>query len=113
MKTGLLEFKRFDLASVHATPGALAAAQAINGAKTLDIKTDASPVLLPMLLRHRGGDWGDLGAEDKQMNNDATHDGSRVLSAYLMAGFKFYVITDAANDDGKREHTTVLLASEY
>jgi hypothetical protein len=65
--------------------------------------------ILPALLRHLSGDWGDLDAEDKAANDQSLIDGSRLLSAYHSAkGIKFWIITEA-----DRSVTTVLLPSEY
>lgn len=67
-----------------------------------------------MLHRHASGDWGDLEAEDKRLNDEAVHDGSRILSRYDLSGDRSaYVITEAADDLGRRSYTTVLLPSEY
>jgi hypothetical protein len=63
---------------------------------------------LNLINRHGNGDWGDLGVSDKKLNDLAITDGSRILSAYVMAGEKVYVITE-----WDRSYTTVLLASEY
>jgi len=55
------------------------------------------------------GDWGDLSAEDKQLNDEAVQDGSRILSAYTTAkGAKVWVITEP-----DRSATTILLPDEY
>jgi hypothetical protein len=61
------------------------------------------------LARHAVGDWGDLCAEDKQVNDQAVVEGSRILSAYQAAnGTKFWIITEA-----DRSVTTVLLPEDY
>lgn len=68
------------------------------------------------LLRHIGGDWGDLDDEDKQANEDALTYGSRIFSAYLLPSFddlKIWIITEAADDLGRRSSTTILFPSEY
>lgn len=64
----------------------------------------------PMWLvsRHLAGDWGDLGKEDKQTNEDAVQHGERILSMYQLKGEKFYVITE-----WDRSATTVMLAEDY
>lgn len=65
--------------------------------------------IIPALLRHMRGDWGDLETEDKEANDQALIDGSRLLSAYHSAkGIKFWIITE-----WDRSVTTVLLPSEY
>jgi len=68
------------------------------------------------LLRHISGDWGDLDDEDRQANEDALIDGSRIFSAYLLPSFdnlKIWIITEAANSHGERYCTTILFPSEY
>lgn len=61
------------------------------------------------LRRHARGDWGDLGEEDRQANERALTDGSRLFSAYhTESGTKFWIITEC-----DRSVTTVLLPSEY
>jgi len=87
------------LGQIVATPGALAAAA-------------TSPSTL--LRRHASGDWGDLDAHDRAANDAALRDGSRLLSAYTVAeGIKVWIITEAADDDGHRAATTLLLPAEY
>lgn len=64
--------------------------------------------------RHVRGDWGIVDAEDAALNDEALKDGSRLLSAYrLKDGTKIWIITEAADDNGKREATTILLPEEY
>ncbi len=90
------------LGQIVATPGALVALAAAG----------TSPSTL--LSRHASGDWGDLDAHDRAANDAALHDGSRLLSAYLVAeGVKIWIITEAADDDGHRAATTLLLPEEY
>ena len=61
------------------------------------------------MQRHITGDWGDLDAEDKGVNDQAVLDGTRILSAYQAAnGTKFWIITEA-----DRSVTTVLLPEDY
>ncbi len=61
------------------------------------------------LNRHGRGDWGDVDAEDKQLNDEAVKDGTRILSAYLTtAGVRLWVITEA-----DRSSTCLLLPDEY
>ncbi len=86
----------FPLGRIVATPGALA----LSEAHAVD--------LLPLLLRHRSGDWGDVCADDALANRNALHMGTRILSAYHTAGGRFWIITEA-----DRSATTVLLPSEY
>jgi len=90
------------LGQIVATPGALVALAA----------ADTSPSTL--LSRHASGDWGDLDAHDRAANDAALRDGSRLLSAYIVAEpVKVWIITEAAADDGLRAATTLLLPKEY
>ena len=93
----------FDLGPVVSTPGALDAFE-----RTEEIPSD-------YLARHSSGDWGDLCDEDKEANNEAIQNGSRILSAYhLLDGTKIWVITDAVIDEEHhRQATTFLLPEEY
>ncbi len=50
---------------------------------------------------------------DKEANNLALTTGARLFSAYVIRDTKFWVITDAEDDDGQRMATTVLLPDEY
>lgn len=61
------------------------------------------------LLRHSRGDWGEVDEHDRQANEAALKDGTRLLSVYRTAdGMKFWVITEA-----DRSATTILLPEEY
>jgi hypothetical protein len=61
------------------------------------------------LLRHLRGDWGDVSAEDQAANDQALHDGDRLLSAYTIGdGVTLWIITEA-----DRSATTLLLPDEY
>jgi hypothetical protein len=93
----------FSLGQCVATPGALEALQ-VAGVSPLDL-----------LSRHSQGDWGDLSQEDKEANNQALEDGSRILSAYELPGQdqKVWIITEAVGDNGQRASTCVLMADEY
>jgi hypothetical protein len=92
----------FKLGAVVATPGALAALE----------KANQQP--WEFLARHVQGDWGAVGAEDSEANNESLKDGSRLLSAYILkTGEKLWIITEAEGDDGQRAATTLLLPDEY
>lgn len=68
-----------------------------------------SPEIIQALARHQAGDWGELDRHDREANNAALQDGSRLLSAYRSkAGEKFWIITEA-----DRSVTTVLLPEDY
>lgn len=67
------------------------------------------------IKRHHHGDWGELDPEDRQLNDRAVTDGSRILSSYKLKDgqTKIWIITDAEVMDGVRISTTILLPSEY
>jgi hypothetical protein len=65
--------------------------------------------ILVAISRHQAGDWGEVNAEDRQANETALQEGTRLVSVYRSCdGVKFYVITEA-----DRSHTTVLLPHQY
>jgi hypothetical protein len=52
--------------------------------------------------------------EDRQANEQALLDGSRLLSANRTSlGEKIWIITEATDESGNRAATTILLPSEY
>ena len=94
--------EKFLPGSIVATPGALAALEA------------SGETPFGYLTRHLHGDWGDLSEEDKAENELSLREGFRILSAYRLSnGTKIWIITEAANDQGVRESTCILLPSEY
>jgi hypothetical protein len=85
-----------------ATPGALEALE----------ESGQTPAFF--LRRHLAGDWGEVSADDRQLNDQAVADGSRLLSAYrTLKGKKLWIITEATDDNGHRAATTLLLPDEY
>lgn len=65
--------------------------------------------IMAALQRHVAGDWGEVCAEDKQSNDHAVAEGTRILSVYRAAnGTKFWIITEADSSA-----TTVLLPEDY
>ena len=87
----------FDLGQVVATPGALAALE------------EAGQSPSEFLTRHVHGDWGMVDEHDRQANDGALQDGSRILSAYVLTtGTKIWIITEA-----DRSSTCCLLPEEY
>ena len=61
------------------------------------------------LLRHARGDWGDVCAEDRDANESALWEASRLHSVYHdRKGVKFWIVTEA-----NRNTTTVLLPEDY
>jgi hypothetical protein len=69
-------------------------------------KLNYSP--LNLLRKHMSGDWSEMHEDDQQSNHNAIQEGSRIFSAYIIDGTKFWVITEA-----DRSSTTILLPSEY
>ena len=68
---------------------------------------------LALLSRHARGDWGLIDAQDRAANERALLDGSRLLSAYDMAGERVWVITEAESHPGHRASTCILFPREY
>ena len=94
MKTALKTI-RFPLGQTLATPG------------VLEVTTQTERDIA--FSRHSRGDWGDVGKEDWQGNDQALQNGERLLSAYhALNGTKFWIVTEA-----DRSATTILLPSEY
>jgi hypothetical protein len=93
---------KFRVGQIVATPGAIEAME--ESGQTADFFLD----------RHAAADWGDVGSEDWQLNDQAIKDGSRILSAYrTLKGTKLWVISEAADDEGHRAATAILLPEEY
>ena len=86
----------FALGQVVSTPNALAFAEShkIN--------------LLQLLNRHQTGDWGDLEDDDKEANEEALVNDTRIFSSYSIAKDKIWIITEA-----DRSFTTFLMPSDY
>lgn len=65
--------------------------------------------ILPLIVRHAAGDWGDLVEEDKAQNETALVEGNRLMSAYkLDSDTTIWIITE-----WDRSVTTVLFPHEY
>ena len=93
---------KFPLGRLAATPGALEAMEA--SGQTAEF----------FLARHASGDYGEVNDEDRRLNDEALIHGDRILSAYrTLKGVKLWVITEAADDNGHRAATTILLPDEY
>jgi hypothetical protein len=62
------------------------------------------------LARYLAGDWGEMDAGDKRLNDAAIADpdGGRVFAAYKNDQWKIWIITEA-----DRSATTVLFPDEY
>ena len=88
---------KFELGTVVATPGALAALE------------EAHETALGYLYRHASGDWGTVPPEDWEENEFSLTNEFRLHSAYVLRdGTKLWIITEA-----DRSLTTILLPSEY
>jgi len=99
MATKLMEFQ---LGQVVATPGALEALEK-NNVNALEY-----------LSRHASCDWGDLDLKDQESNTEALASGARLMSAYTLPNDeKIWIITEAADETGKRVATTLLRVDEY
>ena len=93
---------RFTLGQIVATPGAL---EALHRSNVPGVE---------YLRRHASGDWGTVCEEDRQSNEDALKTGARLMSAYFLPDeTKLWIITEAADDNGNRAATTLLLPDEY
>jgi hypothetical protein len=67
-----------------------------------------------LLNRHATGDWSEMDAEDQAANRQAATSGARVFSSYRVnATERVWIITEAADDNGVRSHTTFLLPCEH
>ncbi len=89
--------KQVPLGKLLATPGAF---EALSRSHTS---------LDSLLARHMHGDWGEVGAEDWEANDQALSGGGQLLSAYsLSEGVRLWIITE-----WDRSATTVLLPCEY
>ena len=87
--------QKFELGQVLITPGAR---------DDLELKD-----VISCLVRHAGGDFGDVSEEDKAYNEEALEDEGRIMSAYHDRNdVKFWIITE-----WDRLATTILLPHEY
>lgn len=87
----------FTLGEVVATPGAL------------DLLDRTATNALDLLLRHQGGDWGSVPADDAAENQRSIETGCRILSSYFLNDTeRLWIITEA-----DRSATTLLLPDEY
>lgn len=92
----------FSIGKLLATPAALEALE------------EANVNIIDLVERHIAKDWGDLSDKDKRLNDVALHDGSRILSAYILpTDVKIWIITEATDENGERAATTALLPAEY
>lgn len=65
--------------------------------------------MLPYLIRHANGDWGDVCKEDWKSNDEALKNGLRLLSEYkLPDDRRIWIITE-----WDRSATTLLFPEDY
>lgn len=96
-------YPRFEPGKVVATPAALEVLAVLG----------VSP--FELVRRHLRLDPGSLNAEDQASNVMALQTGARIFSAYEVGDSheRVWVITDAADDDGHRFSTCVLMPADY
>jgi hypothetical protein len=93
---------KFGTGQLLATPAALAAIEE-SGQQPLDF-----------LELHARGEWGQICLDDCKVNELALQTGARLLSAYVtLRGVRLWIITEAADDLGRRPATTIILPEEY
>lgn len=65
--------------------------------------------VMSALSRHGQGDWGELGEEDRLVNEQSLLDGGRLMSVYTASNHvRFWIITEA-----DRSSTCILLPEDY
>lgn len=107
---------RFDLGQIVATPAAVARL-AKYGFNATDL-----------IARHHTGNWGDVSEPDARRNEQALTSGSRLLSVYQLVEEKWlqsvprnersrlptiWIQTNAANEEGVRDATTILCPEDW
>jgi len=72
-------------------------------------------VMRALLVAHCSGDWGDVDAHDKRVNDEAVKTGARIISSRTINDIEVWVITEAAQTENVRERqiTTILRPSDY
>lgn len=68
---------------------------------------------MSLFWRHLHGNWGDVSDTDKASNVEAVKSGARIWSAYQFDAGRITIITTAADDDGDRDNTMIMMAEEY
>ena len=95
MSTRIIPVAVFRLGRIVATPNAL--------------QSITQDDILKGIQRHQAGDWGELTDEDREANDRALVQGTRILSAYTaVTGTKFWIITEADHSA-----TASLLPEDY
>lgn len=60
------------------------------------------------LERHLRGDWGEVGIDDWEANEDDLLSGERLFSRYDLGNERIYIITER-----DRSYTTIMMAEDY
>ncbi|WP_334188934.1 hypothetical protein [Noviherbaspirillum sp.] len=77
------------------------------GCKTHMKSINEQPLMY--LMRHVSGDWGDLGRDDTQANEQAINRPIRILSRYTLSDWSsIYIITES-----DRSYTTIMFCDDY
>jgi hypothetical protein len=92
----------FDLGQLYATRGLIA-----------HLEANPDTTVQALVHRHVSGDYGELSSRDRRANVDAIAIGARILSAYIVAGEKVYLITEGTAGEGPGRIATALEAVEY
>lgn len=80
-----------------------------DGAAALLAETQQTDAAARLMRRHLTGDWGELDAHDRKVNQENLRRGLRLMSAYtLPGGQRIWIITES-----DRSVTTILLPEEY
>lgn len=64
--------------------------------------------IVRLINRHIRGDWGELPEDDKEANDLAIKQNTRILSKHKLKDEYVYIITEA-----DRSYTTILFPHEY
>ena len=64
--------------------------------------------ILAGLRRHEAADWGEVPPEDRESNDRALIEGTRIFSVHSSNKVRFWIITEA-----DRAVTTVLMPEDY
>ena len=95
MSADALPIAKFRLGRIVSTPNAL--------------ESLTQDDILKGIQRHQAGDWGDVDEHDRQANERALIDGTRLWSVYHAHNrLKFWIITEA-----DRSASTILLPEDY
>jgi hypothetical protein len=81
-------------------------------ATTAAMEVFDSTTMSRCMERHVRGDWGDLPEEDRAANEESIRAGGQVMSTYKIGEKELWIISDAADEEGKRI-TTFLLPEDY